>query len=67
VQVSLVPPDITAWRQLDALMTSLDTECRRLHGRYMRGHDALVGLCARLVAPAPDVKLHKPYTKRSSR
>jgi CHAD domain-containing protein len=48
VQASLTPPDITAWRELDALVLALEADCRRLHGRYMHDRDALFALCARL-------------------
>jgi CHAD domain-containing protein len=47
-QQPIAPPDVNLWRQLDALMASLEDSCRRLHGRYMKDRDALVALCARL-------------------
>jgi CHAD domain-containing protein len=47
LQASLTPPDVNVWRQLDTLVVSLDEECRRLHGRYMRERDGLVALCTR--------------------
>jgi hypothetical protein len=40
-QASLAPPNITIWRELDALVGSLEDDCRRLHARYMRLRDAL--------------------------
>jgi len=48
VQASLTPPDITAWRELNGLVVTLEQDCRRLHGRYMHDRDALLTLCARL-------------------
>jgi CHAD domain-containing protein len=48
LQASLTPPDVNVWRQLDTLVVSIDEECRRLHGRYMRERDGLVALCTRL-------------------
>jgi len=36
VQASLAPPNVTIWRNLDALINSLEDECRVLHARYMR-------------------------------
>jgi CHAD domain-containing protein len=48
LQASLTPPDLNVWRQLDTLVVSLDEECRRLHGRYMRERDGLLVLCTRL-------------------
>jgi CHAD domain-containing protein len=44
VQASLVPPNLTVWRELDALLLSLDDDCRRLHARYMRARDVLLAL-----------------------
>lgn len=49
MQASLVPPDITAWRDLDNLMASLDERCRRLHARYVRDRAELVAGCDRLI------------------
>ena len=48
VQASLAPPNVTVWRELDALIVSLEDDCRRLHARYMRARDPLVALVARL-------------------
>jgi len=48
VQASLTPPNIAVWRELDALMVSLDDDCRRLHARYMRMRNDLVAMAARL-------------------
>ena len=31
--------DVTVWRELDALVVSLEDDCRRLHARYMRARD----------------------------
>jgi CHAD domain-containing protein len=56
-QASLAPPSVTVWRDLDNLVTSLEDDCRRLHGRYMRSRDelqALVGRCSE--RPAADVR-----------
>jgi CHAD domain-containing protein len=41
VQASLTPPNLTVWRDLDALVTSLEDDCRLLHARYMRSRDRL--------------------------
>jgi CHAD domain-containing protein len=46
-QASLTPPTVTVWRALDALMTLLEDDCRRLHARYMRTRDALGAVAAR--------------------
>jgi CHAD domain-containing protein len=46
-QASLAPPSITIWRELDTLVASLEDDCRRLHGRYMRLRDALAAAAER--------------------
>ena len=48
VQASLAPPNLTVWRELDALVGSLEDDCRRLHARYMRARDPLAAMVARL-------------------
>jgi len=57
LQASLTAPEIAVWRELDALVTSLEDECRRLHARYMRGRAALLAICDRDAArPAAAVR-----------
>jgi CHAD domain-containing protein len=51
VQASLTPPSVTIWRDLDALVVSLEDECRRLHARYMGLRDQLAAIAASLSAP----------------
>lgn len=46
-QASLAPPSVTVWRDLDALVASLEDDCRRLHARYMRVRDALAAVAER--------------------
>jgi len=46
-QASLAPPSVAVWRDLDALGTSLEDDCRRLHARYMRHRDALCAVAER--------------------
>lgn len=36
--------------ELNALLSDLEVECRRLHGRYLRGQDAMLALCGRAAA-----------------
>jgi CHAD domain-containing protein len=48
VQASLAPPNVTVWRELDALVGSIEDDCRRLHARYMRARDPLAAMVARL-------------------
>ena len=53
LQAPLAPLDIAARRTLDALVTSLENDCRRLHARYMRARLALLAICDRVgVRPA---------------
>jgi CHAD domain-containing protein len=49
IQASLVPPDVTGWRDLDTLVTSLEQRCRRLHARYVRDRAELTAVCDRLI------------------
>jgi CHAD domain-containing protein len=51
VQASLTPPSVTVWRDLDALVVSLEDECRRLHARYMGLRDRLTAIADSLSAP----------------
>jgi CHAD domain-containing protein len=50
VQATLAPPNVNVWRSLDALLQSLDDDCRRLHARYMRARPKLEALADRLSA-----------------
>jgi CHAD domain-containing protein len=52
VQASMTPPDLATWRQLDALVLTLEDNCRRLHGRYMHDAPALTAICTRLAGRA---------------
>ena len=47
VQASLDPPDMAAWRELDALVLSLEHSCRRIHARYLQSQTRLLVLCDR--------------------
>ena len=55
VQATLTPPSIAVWRSLDSLVTSLDDECRRLHGRYMRLRPELEA-AAKDLAPSAELR-----------
>ncbi len=50
VQASLMPPNLTIWRDFDALVVSLEDDCRHLHAQYMRSRDALTAVADRLTA-----------------
>ena len=53
-QASLTPPSVTVWRDLDALVTSLEDDCRRLHARYVRMRDDLEAVIARRSEQSPE-------------
>jgi CHAD domain-containing protein len=63
-QASLTPPSVTVWRDLDALMASLEDDCRRLHARYMRTRDAL-GTVAERRSQQPHVHTTRAQTRRA--
>src|SRR4051812_32665228 len=50
-QASLAPPSVAIWRDLDALVASLEDDCRRLHARYMHARDAITELADRRSDP----------------
>jgi len=52
-QASLTPPSVTVWRDLDALVTSLEDDCRRLHARYVRMRNELDAMIERRSDPSP--------------
>jgi CHAD domain-containing protein len=52
-QASLTPPSVSLWRAIDALLESLDIDCRQLHARYMRVRGDLEGVAARLGRTPP--------------
>jgi CHAD domain-containing protein len=63
-QGPVTPPDVNVWRDLDALVASLEDNCRRLHGRYMKDRDALLALCTRLSGSAREVGTEKLEVRR---
>src|SRR6185295_1082614 len=48
LQASATPTDLSAWRDLEALVVPIENDCRRLHGQYMRGSSPLGALATRL-------------------
>ena len=48
VQAALTPPSVTAWRDMDTLLTGLEQSCRRLHARYIGERERLIEICDRL-------------------
>jgi CHAD domain-containing protein len=53
VQASLPQPDLSLWRDLDALVAAVENSCRRLHARYVRERAALEAICERVVPKRP--------------
>jgi len=47
VHTSLAPATIPEWRDLDALVASLEDDCRRVHARYMKMRDAVTAIADR--------------------
>jgi CHAD domain-containing protein len=52
--------------ELDMLLSDLEVECRRLHARYLRGHEEMLMLCSRAAAPPRAVTRRRSSGKRSS-
>ena len=50
VQASLNPPNVLAWRELQALSTAIENSSRRLHARYMHERAALAAAIDPLAA-----------------
>jgi len=50
VQGALATPDLTVWRDLDALTTYLENSCRRLHARFIHDRAAILTICDRVGA-----------------
>jgi len=63
-QASLTPSSVTVWRDFDALVGSVEDECRRLHARYMRMRDALGAVAARHGQETP-VPTTRAQTRRT--
>jgi CHAD domain-containing protein len=53
LQASLTPPSIQMWRRLNRLVTFLETDCRRLHARYVRESVAIAMVCSRVSGRPP--------------
>jgi CHAD domain-containing protein len=47
LQARLSPDDKRASRQLDTVISTIENECRRLHGRYVRRRDGVLEICDR--------------------
>jgi CHAD domain-containing protein len=65
VQASLTPPSVTIWRDLDALVMSLEDDCRLLHARYMRSRDRLTAIADSLSARGQGGAAPRPQARRA--
>jgi CHAD domain-containing protein len=66
VQASLTPPNLTVWRDLDALVVSIEDDCRHLHAQYMHLRDTLTAVTDRLSArPHQPVPVRTQATRRA--
>jgi len=50
VQASMSPPKLNVWGDINSLVGDLETECRRLHARYMRDRTWLAAIADRMSA-----------------
>jgi CHAD domain-containing protein len=66
VQASLAPPNVTAWRNLDNLVSALEQTCRRLHARYVGERPALLDLCERLTRRQTYASASTPRGRRAA-
>jgi CHAD domain-containing protein len=48
MQEALAQPDATMWRKIDALLASLENDCRRLHARFMHQRSSIRAICDRV-------------------
>jgi CHAD domain-containing protein len=53
VQMSLSPPDLTAWRELGSFVHAAEDDCRPLHARYMHDRIKLLAIADRMGAAKP--------------
>jgi CHAD domain-containing protein len=56
LQASLSPADTLLSRKLDVLMTALENDCRRLHGRFIHQRSAIVAVCDRSSSVKPSAQ-----------
>jgi hypothetical protein len=49
IQPALMLPDVAAWRRLDALVMSLENDCRRLHAKFLHRQPAVRVICERVM------------------
>jgi CHAD domain-containing protein len=56
--------DIRAERELEAIVETLENDCRRLHARYVRERTALSGMCTRSLARVPAAPVRRAAPRR---
>ena len=49
IQPAVTLPDVAAWRRLDALMMSLENDCRRLHAKFLQRQPKVRAICERVM------------------
>jgi CHAD domain-containing protein len=64
VQAALTPPNLTVWRDLDALGLTLEDDCRVLHARYMRQRDDIAAIADTLSARPQTIAAPRAQTTR---
>jgi CHAD domain-containing protein len=52
MQPSLALPDVTMWRRIDALASTLENDCRRLHATFMHQQSSVRAICERVTEAA---------------
>lgn len=65
-QVTLTPPDLTAWRELKSLVNALENDCRRLHGAFVQHRSSLLATVRDLGAPATTAVTTAPARRRAA-
>jgi CHAD domain-containing protein len=53
LQASLTPPSLPVWRDLEAVVRTLEDMCRRLHARYVHRRDGLEAIAAKYAVQVP--------------
>ena len=49
LQPAVTLPDVAVWRRLDALLMSLENDCRRLHAKFLHRQPMVRGICERVM------------------
>jgi CHAD domain-containing protein len=66
VQATLSPAAQDQIQALDLVLSSIDSECRRLHARYIARRHAIKELCATVRESPPRLWVRKPTTSSAS-